>query len=569
MESIWSKTWSRKKSPALNGEIQADVAVIGGGMAGILTAWYLKQSGVQVVVLEADRIGGGQTKNTTAKITAQHGLFCSRLIETKGEEVARNYVQANQTAVEAYKRMIREEDIDCDFRESDAYVYSQDEDKIRKEVEAAKILGIHASIENHLEIPVSYAGAVRFPRQAEFHPLKFIGALARQLTIYEDTMVTEIQDHLVKTTCGSVKADKIVIATHFPFINFPDMYFTQLTIYEDTMVTEIQDHLVKTTCGSVKADKIVIATHFPFINFPDMYFTRMHQERSYVLALSGAGKLNGMYIGNEQGMFSFRQYDQYILLGGRAHRTGENRTGGQYEALKESAKKMFPESKVSAYWSNQDCVTIDHLPFIGRYAAKHPNWFVATGFQKWGMSLSMVSARLLNDLICGIKNEYAEIFSPSRFSMKEIPGIMKEGGKAVKGLTKRFFQVPDETIASIEPGHGAVADTPQGKVGVYKTETGQIYQVVKGLTKRFFQVPDETIASIEPGHGAVADTPQGKVGVYKTETGQIYQVDPICPHLGCELSWNPEENSWDCPCHGSRFDYKGNLLNGPAQRGIR
>lgn len=475
MESIWSKTWSRKKGPALNGEIQADVAVIGGGMAGILTAWYLKQSGVQVVVLEADRIGGGQTKNTTAKITAQHGLFCSRLIETKGEEVARNYVQANQTAVEAYKRMIREEDIDCDFRESDAYVYSQDEDKIRKEVEAAKILGIHASIENHLEIPVSYAGAVCFPGQAEFHPLKFIGALARQLTIYEDTMVTEIQDHLVKTTCGSVKADKIVIATHFPFINFPGMYFT-----------------------------------------------RMHQERSYVLALSGAGKLNGMYIGNEQGMFSFRQYDQYILLGGRAHRTGENRTGGQYEALKESAKKMFPESKVSAYWSNQDCVTIDHLPFIGRYAAKHPNWFVATGFQKWGMSLSMVSARLLNDLICGIKNEYAEIFSPSRFSIKEIPGIMKEGGKAVKGLTKRFFQVPDETIASIEPGHGAVADTPQGKVGVYKTETGQ-----------------------------------------------IYQVDPTCPHLGCELSWNPEENSWDCPCHGSRFDYKGNLLNGPAQRGIR
>lgn len=176
---------------------------------------------------------------------------------------------------------------------------------------------------------------------------------------------------------------------------------------------------------------------------------------------------------------------------------------------------------MSACWSNQDCVTTDHIPFIGQYTSEHPDWFVATGFQKWGMSSAMVSAMVLNDLICGIENEYAEIFAPSRFSAEEIPGILREGGKAVKGLTKRFFQVPCETIASMEPGHGAVSETPQGKVGVYKTETGK-----------------------------------------------IYQVDAVCPHMGCELSWNPDECSWDCPCHGSRFDYEGNLLDGPAQRGI-
>lgn len=475
MESIWSKTWDRKKGSALDRDIQADVAVVGGGMAGILTAWYLKQSGVRTVILEADRVGGGQTKNTTAKITSQHGLFCNKFIEKKGKETARKYVQANQAAVEAYERIIRQERVDCDFREADAYVYSEDEKKLKQEVEAAQSLGIHASIEYHPEIPVSCAGAVRFPGQAEFHPLKFIGALARQLTIYEDTLVTDVEDHLVKTDCGSVRADKIVIATHFPFINFPGMYFT-----------------------------------------------RMHQERSYVLALSGAGKLNGMYIGDEKEMFSFRQYDKYILLGGQGHRTGENQAGGQYDALKESAKKLFPESKVSACWSNQDCVTTDHIPFIGQYALEHPNWFVATGFQKWGMSSAMVSAMVLNDLICEIENEYAEIFAPSRFSAEEIPGIMREGGKAVRGLAKRFFQVPYETIASIEPGHGAVSETPQGKVGVYKTEAGK-----------------------------------------------IYQVDAFCPHMGCELSWNPDECSWDCPCHGSRFDYEGNLLDGPAQRGIR
>lgn len=474
MESIWSRTWRGETWPSLERNIQADAAVIGGGIAGILTAWHLKQAGMKTVVLEAERIGGGQTKNTTAKITAQHGLFCHQFIEKKGEETARKYVKANQEAVEEYKRMIREQEIDCDFRISDAYVYSTDPEQLKKEVEAAQKLGVPATLEREVEIPVSCCGAVRFPEQAEFHPLKFIAALARQLCIYEHTPVTEVKEHLVKTTGGSVRADKIIIATHFPFINFPGMYFT-----------------------------------------------RMHQERSYVLALEGAGKLKGMYIGTGEGALSFRQYDRYILLGGQAHRSGENQEGGEYEALINSAKAMFPQSTVAARWSNQDCMTTDQIPFIGQYAEKYPYWFVATGFQKWGMSSAMVAARLLRDLLCGGENEYAEIFAPSRFSTEEVPNLLKEGGQAVKGLTKRFFRLPQETIAALEPGHGAIVETAQGKAGVYKTEAGE-----------------------------------------------IYQVDPVCPHLGCALSWNPEECSWDCPCHGSRFNYKGKLLNGPAQEGI-
>lgn len=166
-------------------------------------------------------------------------------------------------------------------------------------------------------------------------------------------------------------------------------------------------------------------------------------------------------------------------------------------------------------------MTSDGLPFIGGYAADCPDWYVAAGFQKWGMSFAMVSAMLLKDLICGNENPCAEVFAPSRFSSGEIPQLMKEGGKAVKGLTKRFFHLPAETDASLKRGHGAVVETPQGKAGVYKTEEGN-----------------------------------------------ICQVDIVCPHMGCELAWNPEERSWDCPCHGSRFDYEGNLLDGPAQEGI-
>ena len=284
MESIWCKTCGREKAPALKGNIETDVAVIGGGMAGILTAWQLEQAGVRTVVLETDRIGGGQTQNTTAKITAQHGMFCHSFIEKKGEDTTRKYAQANKDAVEEYKRIVREKSIACDLKECDSYVYSEDEEKVRREVVAAQSLGLEASFAEQVEIPVSCAGAVRFSSQAKFHPLKFIEALAEHLTIYEDTSVTRVEGHLVKTPCGSVKAGKIVFAVHFPFINFPGMYFA-----------------------------------------------RMHQERSYVLALEKAGMVDGMYIGDGENTLSFRQYDRYLLLGGQAHRTGENREGGCYE----------------------------------------------------------------------------------------------------------------------------------------------------------------------------------------------------------------------------------------------
>ena len=475
MESIWTKTYDRKKNSPLESDIDAEAAVIGGGMAGILTAWRLQKAGICTVVLEADQIGGGQTKNTTAKITSQHGLFCHTFIEKKGKEMAEKYLQANRQAVDEYKRIICEENIDCDLTEADAYVYSSDGERLRQETEAAQRLGMNASFEPQIEIPVACAGAVRFPDQAHFHPLKFIGALA---------------DHL--------------------------------TVYEDTPVTEVDGNQIKTPCGSVRAEKIVFTTHFPFINFPGMYFARMHQERSCVAALEGAGTIKGMYIGDGEDSLSFRQYDKYILLGGQAYRTGENRNGGRYDRLKATGETIYPGSNTVACWSAQDCITADDIPFIGRYASDRPDWFVATGFKKWGMSSAMVSSKLLTDMICGKENPYAEIFAPSRFSAGELPQIMQDSGKAVKGLAKRFFYIPDETVNVLERGHGAVVETPQGKAGVYKTDEGE-----------------------------------------------IFQVDIVCPHMGCELTWNPDERSWDCPCHGSRFDYEGNLLDGPAQEGIQ
>jgi Rieske Fe-S protein len=294
-----------------------------------------------------------------------------------------------------------------------------------------------------------------------------------------------------------------------------------LTIFEKTRVQDVKEHELITECGSVTAEKIVFACHYPFVNFPGLYFARMHQERSYVLALENAKQIEGMWIGSGEHVYSLRRTGGLLLLGGGGHRCGENSEGGKYDELRRRAKLWFPDSRGVAHWSAQDCMTADGVPYIGRYAERHPNWYVATGFQKWGMTSAMVSAMLLRDLICGVKNPYADVFDPGRFDAAALAGIAAESGQAVKGLAKELFQIPSEKAAAIPRGHGGIVFL----------------------------------------HGE-------KLGVYKDEDGRLYPVDVRCPHLGCQLEWNPDERSWDCPCHGSRFDRFGKLISGPAQEDL-
>lgn len=476
MESIWSQTCEIKERAPLSGDLKTEVAVIGAGMAGVLIASALQEAGKRVVVLEADRIASGQTRNTTAKLTSQHGMIYRKLAQTLGMDAARQYAAANEAALAEFRRMIAERQIDCDFETQDAYVYGDNAELLRVEAEYADALGLPASFVEATELPFPAAGAVRFARQAQFHPLKFLRAVAEPLTIYEHTRVQEADGH--------------------------------------RLVTE---H------GTVTAEKIVFACHYPFVNFPGLYFTRMHQERSYVLALENAPKLDGMWVfaDGASNPYSFRMWNGLLLFGGGGHRCGENRSGGRYDKLRRKARVWFPRSREAAHWSAQDCVTADGVPYIGQYAASRPDWYVVTGFQKWGMTTSMVAAMLLRDAVCGRENSYAKVFDPRRFDTETIPGVLKEGGKAVKGLTKRIFQIPAEAVEDLAPGHGGVVSLD-----------GE------------------------------------KVGVYKDEDGKIYPVELRCPHLGCQLEWNPDEESWDCPCHGSRFDKYGELISGPAQTGV-
>ena len=418
-----------------------DVIVIGAGMAGLLTAYYLQEQGKRVLVLEAAETASGQTGRTTAKITSQHGLKYSTLIHTVGEKKARLYAQANEAAIREYARLVKSQNVECQFERVPAFLYTmQDTEKLKEEAKAALLLGIDAFITEHTELPFPNVEALCFPEQAQFAPLQFVRWIAGKLEILEHTPVLAVRGNRVIT-------DK----------------------------------------GVWTADDIVMATHYPFRNVPGFYFMRQHQERSYVLALSGCRKIEGMYYSIDPEGLSLRQMGDLLLLGGGAARTGEPKVDGSYAFLRETAKRYFPEGKEEGIWSAQDCMPHDGIPFIGKYSVFTPNLYVATGFQKWGMTSSMIAALILRDLICGIENPYAEVFSPQRLNLRAAAGgFLTDMGVSVKGLLK----------------------------------------------------------------------------------GRLRKTVPRCSHLGCELVWNPEEHTWECPCHGSRFTAMGGLLDNPSQSEI-
>lgn len=431
MKSVWRYTAADSKFPELKKDIQTDILVIGGGLAGLLCAYFLKSDGADVVLVEAQKICGGISGNTTAKITSQHALIYDDLINKFGMAKAKQYLEANNSALGEYRKMC--ENIDCDFEEKSAYVYTlNDVSKITKEAEALKVLGYNADLVSTTPLPFSVAGAIRFQNQAQFNPLKFAYSISKGLNIYEHTKIRELRGTTAVTNMGNIMANKIIVATHFPFIN---------------------KH------GS--------------------YFMKLYQDRSYVIALENAQNVDGMYIDEAEHGLSFRNYGDLLLLGGGGHRTGKD--GGNYDVLRSFARKYYPEAHEKYYWAAQDCMTLDGVPYVGHYSAQTKNLFVATGFNKWGMTASLAAAKVLCDLVQNRSNKYADLFSPSRTMLR--PQLLSNAFESVCGLL-----------------------TPSLK---------------------------------------------------------------RCPHLGCALKWNSAEHTWDCSCHGSRFEENGKLLDNPATADLK
>lgn len=471
MESIWSKSVSFERRGALEGNISVNTAIIGGGIAGLLTAYRLKERGIEAVILEAKEICSGQTKNTTAKITSQHGIIYSKIASGYGDEAARQYARANQKAIADYEKLIEQKDISCHFEKKQAVLYTlHDKEAIEKEATAAKKAGIDCHVTEKTELPFPVKSALVFEDQAQFNPLEFLKAISEKLTIYENTPVTKVEDNVIYTENGTVTAQNIVFACHYPFVNFPGIYFL-----------------------------------------------KMSQERSYAVSSKWQGSLDGMYIDAGEGL-SFRTYEDQIIIGGGAHRTGELNGENPYKMLVRNGEMMFPEFQRTAMWSAQDCITLDGIPYIGRFSAANPNIYVATGFNKWGMTSSMVSANIISDMICGVENKDSEVFSPQRFQLfTGAKNICINTGETVKGFAKHL------------------------KPATYTADT------------------------VKPGTARVIKYNGKKAGAYRDKSGRLYVVSLTCPHLKCSLQWNRATRTWDCPCHGSRYDYKGNLLDNPAQ----
>jgi len=425
-KSIWIDTIDMPSFPKLNQDIEIDVLIIGGGITGILCAYELKKRNINVAIVEKFKIGQGITKNTTAFITAQHEKLYQDIIKEYGLAKAKTYLELNLKAVEMYKELAKIYDID--YEECSSVFYAtQSKEKLNLEKEALNLLDYHYEEVTQIPLNIKIVGGITFPNQGILHPLKLIKELAKNLNIYEDSEIIKLRSNYAYTSTNKIKFKHVIITTHFPFINRTGLYFM-----------------------------------------------KMYQRRSYVVAIKHP-RINGTYCNIDGDDLYFRSYKDYLIIGGCDRDSKEE----SQASFKDKIKKIIPNYDIEYTWSNQDCVTLDGIPYIGQYDSFHSNWYVATGFNLWGFTWAMISSFLLADMI--EKNEEIPLVKPKRKINKN---------KAIDNLKN-------------------------------------------------------------------------------TAKNLITLKTPRCTHLGCALKWNEIDNVYECPCHGSRYDRNGKLLNGPARKNLR
>jgi glycine/D-amino acid oxidase-like deaminating enzyme/nitrite reductase/ring-hydroxylating ferredoxin subunit len=470
-----------------------DVAILGGGIAGITAGFLLKQAGLRVAVIEAHRIVTGVTGHTTGKLTSQHGTLYRSLVSKVGPERARLYGQANQAAIERVASLVAERGIECDFRRISSCTFAErpeDAEAVQEEAEVCQSLGLPASFTQGSSLPYPTYGSVCFHDQVLFHPRRFLLALAE------------------------------AIPGEGSFIS------------ENTRALDVEEGVrpvVRTDRGRVFAEHCIVATHFPFLD-RGLYFARQTSMRSYVLGTRLAGEVpQEFYISVKPGFHSIRPHPTpdgwLVMMGGGQHVTGQ---GGDttvcYRDLEEYARSHFDLASVEYRWSAQDNYTLDGLPYVGRYSPVSTNLYVATGFGGWGMSNGIASAMMLTDRILGRDNEWLPAFDPARVAQLKGLESMVQGGAW-------FVQ------------HYAVERLRRGEPAT----------------------PEE----LAPGQGAVVEMAGDKVALYRDEQGALHALSPSCGHLGCIVSWNPAERTWDCPCHGSRYRADGVFIQGPTVKDLK
>lgn len=424
--TLWNEIIEMPEFEKLEGDIETDVLIVGGGIAGLLCGYFFNQRGIDNVIVEAHRIGSGTSSKTTAVVTALHSNVYTNIVKSFGNKTAETYLKANMHAFHKYQEL--SEVMDFDFEVCPSYIYSEKDSKALK-IEAAILrdLGADVAYAEDVELPFKVAGAVRFENAGQMHPMKFIKEISKDLDIKENTCIKKIKHNVA---------------------------------YSDN--------------GTIKAKKIVIATHYPIINSHGAYWMKLYQKRSFVIALDNAPKIHGTFADIAERGIYLRNHGNLLIVGGGDHRTGTANDG--FDIVRSFVKRVMPDTIEKFAWAAQDCISLDGIPYIGKYSRSIDDIYVISGFNEWGMTSAMFGSEMIADIICETENNYINVFSPHRSVVR-----------------KQLALNTAETVINF----------------------------IKPTPKR-------------------------------------------CTHLGCALNKNSAEGSWDCPCHGSRFNKEGNVLDNPA-----
>ncbi len=487
--SFWIATAPARSYPALENDVDVDVAVIGAGIVGVTTATLLEAAGRKVALLEAGRVVSGVTGHTTAKVTSLHTLIYDELTRTRGRDAARLYGEANEAALAMIRRLCREHAIECELSETDAYTFAAlegDVEKVEQEVEAALAVALPASHVDDVPVPFATHGAVRFAGQAQFHPRKYLLALTAQLEaagalVFERSRVVDIE---AGTPCR-----------------------------------------IHTAAGHVvSAGTVIVATHAPIVD-KKLLVARAKAQRGYALAVETREPLEGMFISASSPSHSVRsapfENRDVLIVSGEGHPVGEPGDDGarsHWQRLERWAHDELGAGDVLFRWSTQDYSSLDRLPFIGAIDER-ARIFTATAFGGWGMTSGTVAGMLLRDLVVELDNPWTELYDPARLELGSLPALVTKGAHDAKRL---------------------VGDRLRGDEHA------------------------DAVADIAAGQGQIVQDGGERLAVSRDGDGALRAVSAVCTHLGCIVAWNDAEQSWDCPCHGSRFASTGDVLQGPA-----
>ena len=487
IRSLWHDTAQRQRHEPLDGDAQVDVLVVGAGITGLTTAVLLAANGADVAVVEALDVADGVTGRTTAKVTSQHSLLYSQINAKHGENVAAVYAMANQAGVEQVAALVSAGGIECDFQRRPAYTYTNDESylsKIEQEVELCARLGLPATFTSETDLPYDVLGAIRFDDQAQLQPVAYCDGLARTL----------------------VEAGG--------------------RIWTHTRVTGVSDgtpNMVQTERGTITARSVVLATHIPLLD-RGMFFTKVEPTASHGIAAEVDGDVpQGMYICAETPSRSVRSFEhdgtRYVIVVGEGHRTGEGDEAEHQRSLETFTQQHWPGARVTHGWMAEDYTPQDSIPYVGKLARTSGAIYVATGFQKWGLSNGTAAAMILADLVVGQEHPWGGVFDANRLTPA--------------ASAKTFVE------------HNV-------KAGVHM------------VRDRLHARGSSEVDALGPGEGTVVRVGTSQVAVSKGDDGVVTAVSAVCTHLGCLVAFNTADRTWDCPCHGSRFTADGSVLHGPA-----